>query len=297
NTGDDVEISGNMVCPDLDTVLYTLSDQIDLDTWFGVDEDNATTHDRIRQMSREIEDPYLPEDAQESGRRIARHRRFSGEGEFMKIGDRDRALHILRTSLIDRGHSLTEATEVLCSQLGIESKILPMSDDPVSTFIRTRDRGDVHFEKFWVYQNGKGTIEDIFWKGLSEATPTERVLDALNNPVIIGPSNPITSVGPILKLPGIREALQKTTVYAVAPFVGREVFSGPAARFMDVMGYEVGTPGLPEVYNSFLDCVVIDGSDSTQLDIPTESLDITLDTPDDRQRLALELKSLLKAEN
>jgi LPPG:FO 2-phospho-L-lactate transferase len=249
NTGDDVELGGHLVCPDLDTVLFMDGGVIDRETWWGIADDTAATHDELHQLAEAADLPtgpqYLPESAQTAGRDIARHRRFSGVAEFMHIGDRDRAVHVTRTSLLDAGHSLTAVTRRLADAFSLDRDLLPMSDDPVATMIHT-PRGPMHFQEWWVGRDGEPAVEDVEFRGGDEATATEAVLQALDDPVVIGPSNPITSLGPMLAVDGIREALVETPVVAVSPFVEDEVFSGPAADLMAGVGRDPSTAGVAE---------------------------------------------------
>ena len=253
NTGDDIEISGNLVCPDIDTVLYTLSGRIDRDKWWGIEDDTHETHESLTSEGTNIE-------RVESSRRLGEGRAFSGDGEFMLIGDEDRSTHILRTSWLDAGATLTEATRNLADRMGIDDRfrVLPVSDDPVTTWIETPD-GYEHFQVWWVAGGGEPEVCDVEFRGAKEATPTDAVLDALNSPVIIGPSNPVTSMGPMLAVPGVREALHQTRVVAVSPFVGGEVVSGPAAKLMRAVGLPASSRGVYEAYSDFLDVLVVDG--------------------------------------
>ncbi len=174
NTAEDLWVSGNLICPDLDTVLYLFSDQIDRKKWWGIKNDTFQTHERMQEL---------------------------GVRESMKLGDRDRATHIIRSNLIRSGVSLTEATLKFASILGIDAKILPMSDDPVSTYIETPE-GVMHFQDFWVGKHGEPEVLGVDIRGVSEASISPKVLEALENDdnVLIGPSNPITSIGPIISL-------------------------------------------------------------------------------------------------
>jgi LPPG:FO 2-phospho-L-lactate transferase len=287
NTGDDVEIAGHLVCPDLDTVLFLGGDVLDRETWWGIAEDTAETHDRLHELAEAAGldggPRYLPESAQTAGREIARWRRFSGVAEFMLIGDRDRAVHLTRTGLLDEGYSLTEATRLLADAYDLPWELLPMSDDPVATLIHTPE-GVVHFQDFWVAKDGEPTVEDVEFRE-SGATATDAVLDALAQPVVIGPSNPVTSIGPLLAVEGIERALAETTVVAVSPFIEDTVFSGPAADLMAGVGYDPSTAGVAEAY-PFADAFVLDAADGTDLDRPVVRTDTTIDGEADATRVA-----------
>ena len=298
NTGDDIELGGHLVCPDVDTMLFLDGSELDRETWWGIDGDTAATHEELRAIAAGADLPtgpqYLPESAQTAGRDIARHRRFSGVGEFMHIGDRDRAVHITRTSLLDAGHSLTGATDRLADAFGLDRRLLPMSDDPVATMIHTPN-GAMHFQEWWVGRDGDPTVEDVEFRGGETATATEAVETALSEPVVIGPSNPITSIGPMLAVEGVREALEQTPVVAVSPFVEDRVFSGPAADLMAGVGREPSTAGVADCY-PFVDAFVIDSEDGTELDRPTVRTDTTLDDEADSERVARAVADALAEE-
>ncbi|MEF8801581.1 MAG: 2-phospho-L-lactate transferase [Halolamina sp.] len=288
NTGDDVELGGLLVSPDLDTVLFDGGGVLNRETWWGIDGDTHETDDELFRLADAAgleEGPrYLPEQAQTAGREIARWRRFSGIAEFMTIGDRDRAVHITRTSLIDEGHSLTEATRTLAEAFELDIDLLPMSDDPVATIIHTPE-GAMHFQEYWVARRADPRVEDVEFRGATRAEPTAQTLEALAKPVVVGPSNPVTSVGPIRALPGIDRALHRTPVVAVSPFVGEQAFSGPAPELMRGIGADASTAGVADLY-SFADAFVLDTEDETELDRPVVRTDTAIDRPEDAERVS-----------
>lgn len=236
NTAEDLWVSGNLICPDIDTVLYLLSDQIDRKKWWGIGDDSFVTYDRMQEL---------------------------GVTENMKIGDLDRATHIIRSNLLRRGASLTEATLKLASIFGINAKILPMSDDPIATYVETPE-GTMHFQDFWIAKDGEPDVTGVDIRGVSEAKISPKVLEALKNDdkVLIGPSNPITSIGPIISLPGMRDILKNKIVVAVSPIIGGAPVSGPAGKMMQACGLEVSSMGVAEYYQDFLDIFVYDERDS-----------------------------------
>ncbi|WP_135303184.1 2-phospho-L-lactate transferase [Haloarcula amylovorans] len=288
NTGDDVELAGHLVCPDLDTMLFLDGGELDRETWWGLADDTAETHDELHRLADAADLDtglrYLAEDRQTAGRDIARWRRFSGVAEFMHIGDRDRAVHLTRTSLLDEGRSLTEVTRTLADAFGLDRTLLPMSDDPVATVVHTPN-GPMHFQEWWVGRNGDPPVEDVEFRGGETATATDEVRSALSDPVVIGPSNPITSLGPMLALDGVRNALDEIPVVAVSPFVEDEVFSGPAADLMAGVGRDPSTAGVAESY-PFADAFVLDDDDETPLSRPVVRTDTTLSDGADSARVA-----------
>jgi LPPG:FO 2-phospho-L-lactate transferase len=288
NTGDDVALGGHLVCPDLDTVLYERGDVLDQDRWWGIDGDTAATHGELRALAERAGlgtgPRYLPAERQTEGRPIARWRRFSAVGEFMHIGDRDRAVHLTRTSLLDEGATLTEATARLADAFGLAVELLPMSDDPVASIVHT-DEGPMHFQEFWVARGGDPAVEDVEFRRSDDAAATTAVMTALEDRVVVGPSNPVTSIGPMLALSGVRRALAETTVVAVSPFVEDRVFSGPADDLLAATGYDPSTAGVADAY-PFVDGFVLDEADGTDLDRPTVRTDTRIDDEADAARVA-----------
>lgn len=235
NTAEDMWVSGNLVCPDIDSVLYTLSGLIDENKWWGIKNDTFTTHEALKSKNY-----YEP----------------------MMLGDMDRATHIARSELLREGKNLTEATAKIASEFGIKAKILPMSDDYVATMIQTSDE-KMHFQKFWIEKKGEPDVLGVEFEGSKIPEPTESVLSALKseNTVFIGPSNPITSIGPILSLSGITDILKEKYVVAISPIIGKQAVSGPAGKLMAACGFEVSSYGVFEFYREFLDLMIVDEKD------------------------------------
>ncbi|AKB41734.1 MULTISPECIES: 2-phospho-L-lactate transferase [Methanosarcina] len=235
NTAEDLWVSGNLISPDLDTVLYLFSDQIDRKRWWGIENDTFGTYERMKEL---------------------------GIEEGLKLGDRDRATHIIRSNIIRDGASLTDSTVKLSSLFGIKANILPMSDDPVSTYIETAE-GIMHFQDFWIGKRGEPDVRGVDIRGVSEASISPKVLEAFEKEenILIGPSNPITSIGPIISLPGMKDLLKKKKVVAVSPIIGNAPVSGPAGKLMPACGLEVSSMGVAEYYQDFLDVFVFDERD------------------------------------
>ena len=296
NTGDDVEIGGLLVCPDVDTTLFSEGDTLDRETWWGIEDDSTATHEELSRLAEraglESGPRFLPADAQTSGRDISRWRRFSGVAEFMQIGDRDRAIHTTRTGLLDEGRTLTETTAILADALGVDRPVLPMSDDPVATLVHT-DEGTMHFQEFWVHRRAEPAIDRVEFRGADDAEPTDAVREALDDPVVIGPSNPVTSVGPMVAMDELRAALESTPVVAVSPFVEDRVFSGPAGKLLAAEGYDASTAGVAEAY-PFVDAFVLDTEDGTTLDRPVVRTGTELGTPADGARVCRAVREALE---
>ena len=297
NTGDDVMLGGHLVCPDVDTVLFLHGGVLDRELWWGIADDTAETHDELLGLAEAAEleggPRYLPAEAQTEGREIGRWRRFSGVAEFMHIGDRDRAVHVTRTSLLDEGRTLTEVTRMLAEAFDLERDLLPMSDDPVATLIHTPG-GIQHFQEWWVAHGGEPPIERVEFRGREDARLTPAVEEALDAPVVIGPSNPVTSIGPMRAVPGFEDRLTRTPVVAVSPFVGDTVFSGPAGDLMEATGFDASTAGVADVY-PFADAFVLDDDDPTELDRPTVRTDTEMEDDGDAERVASAVTDALEA--
>jgi len=288
NTGDDVMLGGHLVCPDVDTVLFLGGGVLDRELWWGIADDTAETHEELLRLAEaadlESGPRYLPAEAQTEGREIGRWRRFSGVAEFMHIGDRDRAVHVTRTSLLDEGHTLTEVTRMLADAFGLDRDLVPMSDDPVATLIHTPE-GIQHFQEWWVAHGGQPAIDRVEFRGSEDAQLTPAVEAALDAPVVIGPSNPVTSIGPMRAVPGFEDRLTTTPVVAVSPFVDDTVFSGPADDLMEATGFDASTAGVAEAY-PFADAFVLDDDDPTELDRPIVRTDTEIDDDGDAERVA-----------
>lgn len=239
NTGDDVEVWGLHVSPDLDTVMYTLAGLIDEAKGWGVRSDTFQVRDAMG--------------------------RLGGETWF-NLGDRDLATHILRTKRLRQGWTLSRVTDELCRVLGTHVRILPMSDQPVRTRILTPE-GWIGFQEFFVKNRAKDEVLEVTYGGAEAASPTPGVLEALAaaEAIIVCPSNPVTSIGPILAIPGVLEALKATRarVAAVSPIVGGVPVSGPAGKLMAMRGLPVSAVGVAQAYREWLDVLVMDRQDAT----------------------------------
>ncbi len=238
NTAEDVEISGLHVSPDLDTVMYTLAGVVNEDTWYGIHGDTFERHEELR---------------------------LQGKPELLRIGDRDREVKRYRTDLLKQGKTLSEATRELCTRFGVRVRVMPMSDDYVRMRVET-EAGNLSFHEFWVARRARDRVTDVKFEGTEFARPASGVLDAIREggAVIIGPSNPVTSIGPIVAIKEIREALvqKRERVLAVSPIVGGAPVSGPAGALMNGLGCEVSPLGVARIYGDFVGTLVIDRKDA-----------------------------------
>ncbi len=232
NTAEDIWISGNHLSPDLDTVMYLFAGILNTDTWWGIRNDSFTTHEEIIRL---------------------------GVDEFISIGDKDRAVHIARGEMLRKGMRLTNATKILCDRFGVRENVLPMTDSEVTTQVKT-DLGLIHFQEYWVRAKGKIDIEKVVRSYVEPPIATEEVLSVIDasDTVVIGPSNPITSISPILACEGIKNALLDKFVIAVSPFIGNAPISGPAGALMQAEGFEPDSLGTFNCYEAIIDIFVQD---------------------------------------
>lgn len=238
NTGDDRDFYGLHVSPDLDIVMYTLAGVVDETHGWGIRNDSYTT---MQQLT------------------------LYGNEDWFMLGDCDLATHIHRTHLLHQGKTLSEVTEDLRKRFGLGMRILPMSDSPVATHIVT-PAGLLHFQEYMVKRHCTDEVQDVVFVGANEAQPAPGVLDAIKGAeaILIAPSNPIVSIGSILSVPGIHNALHEASgmVVAVSPIVGGSPIKGPADKLMGGLGMDVSAVGVARCYRDFLDVMVIDEQDA-----------------------------------
>ena len=238
NTGDDREFYGLYVSPDLDIVTYTLAGVVDETNGWGIRND---TYNVMPQLTR-----------------------YGNEDWFM-LGDRDLATHIHRTNLLRQGKTLSEVADDLRRRFGLEIQLLPMSNTPVATHILT-PVGLMHFEEYMVKRRCSDEVQDVVFVGADKARPAPGVIDALKtaDAILLAPSNPIVSIGSILAVPGIHDALHEASgmIVAVSPIVGGAPIKGPADKLMRGLGIEVSAVGVARCYRDFLDVMVIDQQDA-----------------------------------
>jgi LPPG:FO 2-phospho-L-lactate transferase len=243
NTGDDIRLHGLHVSPDLDSVTYWL----------------AGVADRERGWGREGETFRATEELGALG----------SEDAWFNLGDLDLATHLYRTALLETGSPLSEATARIARRYGIQSRILPMTDDAVTTRIRAVDDGgrllDLHFQEYWVKRGARNAVKEVVYEGAGDARPTGGVEDALRTAdlVVICPSNPVASIGPILAVPGLREALKsaRDRVVGISPIVAGTPLRGMADKLMPVAGLEVSCVGAARAYEGLLGAWVVDERD------------------------------------
>jgi LPPG:FO 2-phospho-L-lactate transferase len=258
NTGDDIEIYGAHVSPDPDLVSFWLADLIGERGW-GLREDTFAVMDGLRELGHDV---------------------------WFNLGDRDLAWCLERARMLAEGLSPTAALARLNEAIGVRSCVLPMSDDPVHTWVRS-PAGWRSFQEFMIREHAEGIVEGLEFRGAEQAQPSEQALAALAGAraIVIGPSNPLASIAPILAVPGIREALAAAPapVVAVSPVVDGKILKGPTAAFMAFAALECNADGVADFYGELLDGIV---ADENVARLPTLQIDTRMDDPSARARVA-----------
>jgi LPPG:FO 2-phospho-L-lactate transferase len=264
NTADDVDVYGVHVSPDPDLVTYWLADEID-DRGWGLRGDTWRVMDALA---------------------------AAGRPHWFRLGDRDLAMCLIRTERLRAGDTLTDAHRAVVEALGVRTRVLPMSDQPVSTWVGVDGRR-LPFQEFMIVERAEGPIDAVELRGLERARPSDAVLRAIADAgtIVIGPSNPVISIGPILALPGMREALRdaRAPVVAVSPFVGGRSIKGPTDSFCEHAGIERSAAGIARTYEDVIDGLVADEPAGGPPEVVTSTL---MDTPENRERVAREVLTL-----
>ena len=251
NVGDNYWLYGMYICPDIDTITYGLADLLDHDKGWGIKKD---TFGFLRQME------------------------IFGEETWFRIGDRDTATHLTRTNMLKNGKSLSYITKWMAEKFSIEIKILPVTDNTMETRIIT-DKGDMHLQEFWVKHRGLDEVKGIEYQGAEKVRPNPDAMNAIHdsNLIVIAPGNPLTSIGPMLAIKGIRKELskKKTKVVAISPIIGNSAISGPTGKYLEAAGIEVSALGVAKMYADVCSNIIIDTKDHA-LTKKIESLNINV---------------------
>jgi LPPG:FO 2-phospho-L-lactate transferase len=268
NTGDDIELFGLHISPDIDIVTYTLTGIVDEEKGWGIRGDTFQFLEAFRRFNQEV---------------------------WFNIGDRDLATHIFRTSLLKKGLKLSEVTAEVNRALGLNVAILPMTDDKFETRIVTRD-GSIHFQEYLVKRGAKDEVFGVEFLGADNAKPAAGVIDSVVNAelVIVCPSNPIVSIGTILAVKGVRDALRQTNAkkIAISPIIAGAPIKGPADKLLKGLGLEVSAYSVAKLYADFLDTFILDTADSAEKDkieklgIEVKVTNTIMRTLEDKIRLA-----------
>ena len=237
NSGDDLDWWGLHVSPDIDSVLYALAGLLSKDRGWGLEGDSFRCLDRMKQL---------------------------GEESWFSLGDLDLATHLTRTAMLRGGKTLSEAAAGLAAKLGVRARVLPMSDDRIATMLDT-PKGTLTFQEYFVRERHQVDVSAVRFEGAEGAQPAPGVIESIDQAeaIVFAPSNPVTSIGPILAVPGIRDALRRCAapVAAVSPVVGGAAVSGPAGKLMEMMGWPCSIAGVAKAYEDFLDVLVVDDAD------------------------------------
>jgi LPPG:FO 2-phospho-L-lactate transferase len=274
NTGDDITLHGLKISPDLDIVTYTLAGIVDEAKGWGY---RGETFHALKRLA------------------------AFGRINWFNLGDRDLATHIHRSAMLAEGKSLSDTAEAIRLALNVKARILPVSDDPVPTMIDTAE-GELHFQEYLVKRRAEPVVRRIRFDGAQKARPARGVLEAIRDAdrILICPSNPLISIGPILAVPGILEALcaRKTSVIAVCPIVGGKSLKGPSDKMLAELGHEASAYGVAKLYADFTGTFVIDPADRTQaepirkLGMKVEVLPTVMKTRAQKRKLARSLLAL-----
>lgn len=277
NTGDDLMWWGLYVSPDIDSITYVLSGMLSRERGWGVKGDTFLCLQAMGQL---------------------------GEPTWFHTGDRDLAMHLLRSRLLAEGKTLSEATAVISQKLGVKARVLPMTNSRVETRVDT-PVGELSFEEYFVQRWYQDPVKSVRFAGASDAEPAPGVIDAITNAeaVLIAPSNPVTSIGPILAVPGIHDSLLRARgkIVAVSPIVGSAPVAGPAGILMEAQGLPCSIAGVAQAYADFLDVLVCDTRDVRAAEALRETglrvqcTQTIMRSPDDKAALAREALSAASA--
>jgi LPPG:FO 2-phospho-L-lactate transferase len=274
NTGDDIVLHGLKISPDLDIVTYTLAGIVDPSKGWGF---RGETFHALKRLA------------------------VYGRANWFNLGDRDLATHIHRTAMLSEGKTLSRAADSIRTALGVKSRILPMSDDPVPTIIESSE-GPLHFQEYLVKRRAEPVVRAIRFEGVASARPAPGVLEAISGAdrLVICPSNPLISIGPILAVPGVCEELRahREKVFAVCPIVGGKSLKGPSDKMLVQLGHESTALGVAKLYADFTGTFVIDPADKnhahsiTALGMRIAVLPTVMKTITQKRKLAQELLRL-----
>ena len=268
NTGDDIELYGLQICPDIDIITYTLAGIVDNEKGWGFQDETFNCLKSLEQFY---------------------------DFKWFNLGDRDLATHIYRTDLFKKGFNKAEITMKIAKKMGIKSHLIPMTNESVQTIITT-DSEEMHFEEFFIRYKSRPRILDIKFQGIDKAKPVKDVLDYIEHAerVIICPSNPVVSIGTILTIPGIRKTLKaiKQKVIAISPIIEGATVKGPADKMMKYLGLEVSCVGVAQYYRDLISHFIIDNKDCAlrsivkEMNINTYCFDTLMVSKEKKKELA-----------
>lgn len=268
NVGDNIWLHGLYVCPDIDTIVYGLAEILDEQRGWGIKGDSYDCLDALRRL---------------------------GASTWFALGDRDIAMHLLRTSMMKEGKPLSEITELIRKRYSIPGRIIPATDQEIQTTVLT-DRGDMHLQEFWVKNAGRPRVKGLRFNGAESANANPEAIESVRRSslVLVAPANPISSIGPIVAIRNLREALSRNRdrVVAVSPLIGDRAISGPAVKYMKALGLETSAVGVAKYYRDFVETLVISQSDQRMVKaiqsvgMHAHKADITMNNREAEIRLA-----------
>ncbi|MGI0091309.1 MAG: 2-phospho-L-lactate transferase CofD family protein [Nitrososphaerales archaeon] len=239
NVADNYWYHGLYVCPDIDIITYALSGKLDMSKGWGINSDSFRGKEMLSNLS-------------------------SAAEEWFSLGDFDSALCLRRTELLQKGWSLSSITNFLRRMLGVKEAVIPASDEPIATFVRTHT-GLLHLQQFWLKLKAQPSVSGVEYESLDNALVPSAAASYLSESVIICPANPITSILPTIRIKQIRRKLARCRVVAISPFVGNRPFSGPAGKLMSSLGIESSSFGVAKLYSKFLKILFVDSAEEPEI--------------------------------
>jgi LPPG:FO 2-phospho-L-lactate transferase len=277
NVGDNIWIHGLYICPDIDTIIYGLSNLLDEKRGWGMKHESFECLAQLKKI---------------------------GAPTWFALGDKDLSTHLLRTNMINRGKTLSEITNFFRNRYSVTAKVIPATDKEVTTKIVTDRKGEIHLQEFWVKHKGRPKVTGIRYDNATSAQANSAAIEAINqsDAVVIAPANPVSSIGPIVALANLRRELarNRNKVIAISPLIGRRAVSGPAAKYMTSLGLEISSVGVAMYYRDFVSKFIISKKDHA-LALQIEALgmkvyetNITMKSKRDEVRLARDLLKIVE---
>jgi LPPG:FO 2-phospho-L-lactate transferase len=280
NVGDNIWMHGLYVCPDIDTITYGLANMLDQKRGWGIKGDSFQCLAQMKKI---------------------------GAPTWFSLGDKDLAIHLLRTSMMKDGKSLSEITNFFRKCYSISAQLIPATDKELTTSILTTTRGDMHLQEFWVKHKGRPTVTGVRYDNASRATANTAAIEAIKQcrAVVIAPANPVSSIGPIMALSDLRKELMQNRekVIAISPLIGRKAVSGPAIKYMKALGLENSSVGVAKYYRDFVSKFIISMEDHSMklqidaLDMQVYETNITMKARTDEVRLGRHILKLVEKRN
>ena len=280
NVGDNIWMHGLYVCPDIDTITYGLANMLDQKRGWGIKGDSFQCLAQMKKI---------------------------GAPTWFGLGDKDLAIHLLRTSMMKDGKSLSEITNFFRKCYSISAQLIPATDKELTTSILTTTRGDMHLQEFWVKHKGRPTVTGVRYDNASRATANTAAIEAIKQcrAVVIAPANPVSSIGPIMALSELRKELmqKREKVIAISPLIGRKAVSGPAIKYMKALGLENSSVGVAKYYRDFVSKFIISMEDHSMklqieaLDMQVYETNITMKARTDEVRLGRHILKLVEKRN